>query len=109
MIRNTFNSMPLTPIRGKVDKIKKNYKNLKPNATTDLTKIPLVGSCLLRYGRVRCYAIFDWNNFSSRVNYKFELVVDNRKDTMVYTFLSHLMSIGHSKKHDLFVLGTEKR
>jgi hypothetical protein len=89
MIRNTFNSMPLTPIRGKVN-------TLQPNATTDLTKIRLVGSCLLCYGRPYSAGREDLSNelreqivrFFMTANYFWEY--KNNNPFLLSKFIVHL-------------------
>jgi hypothetical protein len=85
-------------------------KRLLPNARTDLTKIPLVESCLIRYGHTNCRVFFNFNNVPGRLHYKFELTVDdNNYHPMISRFLSRLMSEEYAKnQHGLFPLGIKK-
>jgi hypothetical protein len=102
------------PVVTLIDKLAKSLmdkcKRLLPNARTDLTKIPIVESCLIRYGHTDCGVFFNFNNVPGRLHYKLELTVDDNKyHPMVSPFLSRLMSEEYAKnQHGLFPLGIKK-
>jgi hypothetical protein len=104
----------LGPVITLIDKLAKSLmgkcKRLLSNASTDLTKIPLVESCLIRYGHTNCRVFFNFNNVPGRLHYKFELTVDdNNYHPMISRFLSRLMSEEYAKnQRGLFPLGIKK-
>ena len=79
MRRNTFENRS-TLIGNIVKNVRKKSNNwLSSNSITDLTKVPLVKSCLIRYGNARGVALFNWKNLPGKIHYKFELAVYNPK------------------------------
>ena len=81
MNQNIFNNI-FTPFW---EKIKKNYKKLSANAITDLVNVPLVDSCLLRYGNARCVAYNNYNGrlVNSKTNEKFYFNTKHRNKTKI--------------------------